>query len=185
MYRLIFALMLNGCVHWRLSHSYMDFYEPKSQQYLELRQCSLPITVSFNSLMEHDKAKIRDGLSFWEHHAGQKLFVESNEARVVFENSTESYYGRAGGITHNTWDSKGCILLSRVKFMYPLASLSEWDAQFIVRHELGHVLGLDDSYDQLNIMYQFVDINVREPSNLEVKALRRFYGLHAPIFTNP
>lgn len=172
------TLLLCSCVHVRANSLYTDFYNLAKNEYTELKQCKLPIPVSFDGLSNEDADKVRDGLRFWEVYAGRRLFIESYRAKVVFKNYNDIYYGDTGAVTSNFWNRNGCIIFSRVIFMHQLSTLAEWEQVFVIRHEIGHVLGLDDSDNRFNIMYRYVKMNVDRPSDSEVKALRRFYGTH-------
>jgi len=175
MNRLLLSLFLCNCASIRSNNLYLDFYNQTEGRYIEIRQCSLPIAISFSGLSTSEENKVKRGLRFWEKYAGRRLFVESPNAAVVFENYPHEYYEFAGATTSSIWDSNGCFIFSVVRFMYRLDSFSEWEQDFIIRHEIGHLLGFSDSDDRFHIMYHHVKINVDCPSDSELDALRRYY----------
>jgi hypothetical protein len=175
--RYLLILLLAGCVHIRAASLYLDDYNPKLNRYVEIHQCSLPISVSFAGLSDQDAAKVKAGMAFWERWVGRTLFVEAYPAHLTFLNYTDTYYGRAGAITSSKWDANGCILSSVVLFMTPLDYWPEWKSAHIIEHELGHTMGLDDVDNRFHIMYRnATGVNAEEPSEGEIEALKRIYG---------
>ena len=175
MYKLLLIMLLNGCVHIRRNDLYLDAFNASRQEYLDLHQCNLPIPVAFKGLSAVEKFQVIDGFNFWSTLAGQTLFVESTAPRLIISNYTEPYYGRTAAWATNYWDENGCIVASKIDFMYPLADLGEWHGSFVAKHELGHVLGLDDSDDRWHIMYRYVDIHTGQAAESEISALKKYY----------
>jgi hypothetical protein len=175
MYRFALALLLAGCVHIRTAGLYSDFYNAEQNMYVDLRQCEIPITISFVDLSDEDANQARKSLNLWESYAGKKLFVEDYPARVLVMNYDGIYYGETAALTHNEWDRNGCIFASTITLNLPLGSLNALQGQFILAHEIGHVLGFADSDDKFHLMYGNVGLNVDRPSASEIEALRRMY----------
>lgn len=173
-------LLLTGCAHVRNNSLYIDTYNPQIKQYVDAHYCKLPIRV-YLDLPYNDSIRVKNGLAFWERYAGNQIFtvVEKNEPYdAVFQNYLNEYHGPILGKTKNVLSRMdGCIFNSVVYFFNPLNTHNEWTADFLVRHEVGHVLGLDDSMDDYRIMYGYDNgLHPQEPTESEIKAVKRFYG---------
>jgi hypothetical protein len=176
--RYLAAMLLVGCVASRYNVTY------KAGKEVEIHQCNLPILVGFAGLSDEDVAVIQSALSFWESNAGQPLFFDSGQADnaltdnlLVFSNATKAYYGDDLATTE-TRTKDECIQAAKITFNYALSSFSPWRQEFIVRHEIGHALGLDDAGRPNNMMYNHIGdhFDAEALSDSELRALRRYYG---------
>ena len=181
----VFMVALQGCAQFSRSAFYQDTYSSAQQRYVNLHQCiSLVIVGYSNNLAPEQLALIRDAEDFWTNHTTRLVFVESEvlgdsgPADIYLTNNTQPYYQDARGKTHLEFDASGCITKTTITF-YDLDSLPDWKQRWVVRHELGHALGLQDSNNvyNLSVMYykldQVVDPDYLNPSELE--ALKEYY----------
>lgn len=147
---------------------------------MDARQCDGIITYTLGpSLTQFDKDWVRDGLLFWELQAQRRLFFEVQQgAMVVFQNTPVLGYSRAVALTSMTLQSSNrCAINCTVSFIDPLISFQPNVFIYIVRHEIGHVLGFLDSKNPKHIMYYAISsgANPYVLSDEEFRALNTLY----------
>lgn len=163
---LILALLIlsTSCVHFRMVGAFEDHYVKEDNKYVEHRQCSLPIAVTFDELLEEkDIARFCESMAFWDKQlgAGQSLFYDAGVMPRIYEfnsihvrdvRQNEELPDHYAAATINDVNQKtGCIRHSEVVFRHPLQSYVEWEQQKLTQHEIGHTLGFSDIYPQLDM----------------------------------
>lgn len=183
---LILALLVlsTSCVHFRMVGPFEDHYVKEDNKYVEHRQCSLPIVVTFDDMLEEkDIANFREAMAFWDKQFGatQSLFYDAGVMPRIYEfnsihvrdvRQNEELPDHYAAVTLNDVNNKtGCIRHTEIVYRYPLQSYISWEQTKINQHEIGHALGYDDihvqpdvfkngafgsnfNFDKLKVMYQ-------------------------------
>ena len=84
------------------------------------------------------------------------------------------------GASTNVKYREECITKADVEINSPSLNLTQDEIESIVRHEVGHILGMQHNPDLDSLMYRYVDMSLfgKHPKDLmdkEVKALRDYY----------
>jgi hypothetical protein len=180
MYRLIcvsiLTLALSACSHVRLGSYFQESYDESSQQWIQLRPCSLPFVVDTDGLSERDRQAVQSAIDYWNGAIERRIFVTGDRSFdspvVSIRYPAESIYSDNAAVAFPHISSR-CITGALVVLIHPLDSYPEWSQQRILRHELGHALGLDDSSKKWHLMYGSLDtLSSPELSEGEVKATK-------------
>ena len=175
----VFMLALSGCSWIGQSAYYTNIYSQAHQANIDLHQCAPFVLYRYSSNVDTNQRKtIEQALEWWSEQVNV-VFVESDEGEpdLYFTNNEHEYHGNIEAKTTFKSNDDGCISDATTVFMYSLDGLPWWKKQLVVRHELGHVLGLKDSSNSRSIMFykldHLVDIDSLLPG--EVEALKLYY----------
>ena len=183
----ICCLVAVSCVHFRLGSAFIDDYSEKQNKYVELRQCKTPLgIVPDDSLSAEDILVLLAAVEFWNQQIGREMFhildgyeTDMHIASIVGYKEGAYFCDDNVAKTHLKYDIEtGCIGSANINITCGLNNYPEWTQYFVMRHELGHVLGLDDSDSSWSIMYRSVDRlgEINEIRDSEKAALERMYG---------
>lgn len=144
------------------------------------------VIINNNNMTKKNKQIIKDSIEYWNLSLKEKIFVEgsfeNDIPRVSFEmvdwrDISIKNNNNVAGITELYIKKNGCLLAARVILSNKNPNIYNRYEQFktTVRHEIGHIFGLNDSLDFSSLMYYKLDDNLRHPaliSNEEIKSIR-------------
>ena len=165
----------------------------KNQAGLPLLQCNLPVVVAISSNVapEH-KEKIISAICYWNCILNTKAFVYLGEVDFNPTDVQDPHYLVIGYATTSDTPGeftaartsysesfKGCINESKIViFFSDMTDLNRFET--MMRHELGHVLGLAHSGFKEDLMYRKLSTkmpHVLRATRDEVIALKNLYNL--------
>lgn len=167
-----------------------------------LKQCSVPILFGFSKRTpEKIKSNALDAISYWNKEYGGELFFNMGDfdtkanvsgeygAIVIIdtvpEEEYEKYFNKdkaIGRVLYSKYPSKdGCVrvhLVVKAKLLND--EFTETGVEGVIRHELGHVLGLGhNDYDSEGLMHGSANPKsnrLKDMSDLERKAFKLYYS---------
>jgi len=140
-------------------------------------------------------APIVNAISYWEEATGvDGIFVyagvvpftiDSNYINgivgigVVSELKSSKPNTHPCGRTYIAWDSHNCIVKAKIRLNLECSGNMD-EFQTVIRHEIGHVLGLDDSVDFTALMSHALEPTMQHPVDAneeEIRAVKALYKL--------
>ncbi len=96
--------------------------------------------------------------------------TEAITIHLMDKTSNEGY----DGYTNLSYDQNGKIKKAFIR-IYNVDELNNVQLKLIIRHELGHALGLGHTNSKTDLMQSIIDMNYNAISLLDLKALARIY----------
>jgi hypothetical protein len=176
---IVLVYLLSGCSSWM----YM-----RNKEGAILHHCSLPIMVATSSNLEPEyHYLVPEAISFWNEALGQKVFQDMGvqdgtpdslaelmsigigyaDNWTATERTVAKFYPKAQ-------PSSGCIRGGYVALIR-VSDIKPEQRKLMMIHELGHVLGLDDTGIRNTIMSGNLDNNHASELTSEEKAALRLY----------
>jgi hypothetical protein len=166
----------------------------KNDNDMQVRQCSLPLIFAVTSETSNEMAnQIKDGVLYWNDALGKETFLYGGHVNFGINDPFGGGFLAVGivpdlpqyrnvypcAITRMNVATNGCVM--RVLIKIRKSCTSDPDVlQTIVRHEVGHVLGLNNSSDFTTLMSCRLEETMQHPVDAteeEVKAVKQLYGL--------
>ena len=193
-YLWIVFLLLAQCSYIRIGSLYTEIHDPNSNRWIELHQCFPPVFIGWDdTLGEEGRTALDDAIMYWNDVTNQKLFFNLGklpflisdvmQASIVpvSQNTTQWRCDTCLAVTHITMYKPGimtgCIAGAHIEVKDNFLVLQPWQQNLTMRHELGHVLGLDDSDNRYSLMCKKLD-DIKynyELSESELQAIKRYY----------
>lgn len=177
-----FFVSATGCAHG--AHWVADNGE-------KVKQCDLPLLIGLDrSVTIWDAGAISDGIEYWNDIAGKRVFMfvgvldfetpEEGLPGIVVIDSSDEYTRTSCAHTTLRWDQEtGCM--TKVIVHLNQACLNRHEPNYIetlVRHELGHVMGLRHNLDKGGLMYPKLQDKATHPVNISNQEMQSFMELY-------
>lgn len=172
-----------------------DFYIKTSDD-KPIKQCIIPIGFAIaEDTPDELKQHLRDGVMYWNEALGSKMLVDFGSTGFTLESPYTDGFLMVGvvsnlkqkdlsgihacGRTTMSYMADGCITKSKVRI--DLSCIEDEDKLItIVRHEIGHVLGLSDTSDFTALMSGRLERTMQHPVDAtgeEISAVKKLYQL--------
>lgn len=159
---------------------------------LPLYQCSLPqIVVVAEDIPEVDVQVIKVSVDYWNEEMGQQVLLFGGRGGfasgdftfppnfIVVESSDVFFSPNGKGEMESRINHKGCMVGNIVRYDAKKVNRDDYSLHRIMRHELGHTLGLNHSLFRGDVMYSHQDrvIFLRRVRPELIEALKNIYGM--------
>jgi len=156
------------------------------------RMCDVPIFYVLNNVDEKNVESIVDAADYWNVALGKKLFIYGGQNKSEVKPTAHTMViaqldnlGASCGLAVVNSGKDGCVIAPRITLKSSCMK-DKATTESLVRHELGHVLGLRNSDNPLHLMHAFalerhmvtIRDNRTEPidaTDSEIKKLREIY----------
>jgi len=127
---------------------------------------------------------ITESFNYWNSLSNKKLFMQIGYIKEVYDSeggitpiSLGALPSKVGGRTRVGYDIDGCIFETKIVLNFDIQYLPVSMQHNIVRHEIGHLLGLDDSNNKEGIMNRSVSYHekIKNLIPIELIAFKLFY----------
>lgn len=160
---LLICLVASACVHVRLPTGFRDVYDEPRNRYVDLRQCEpeFPLGITPGvGLSREDREQLIRAVDWWNRQFDREIFTiagENDPSVSVVDYKKGAYLcGRKIAVAYlHSITSSGCIVDAPIEIECGLDNYPIWVSYRVFRHELGHVLGLDDTSYSYSIMYRY------------------------------
>jgi len=154
-----------------------------------VKHCTVPIlySISYEVPFEYHSLII-DSFEHWNDFSGYNLFYYGGVSNYLPENpltngvviiGIDNFDGNSLAITNLKY-GKGCINVVKVNIDEKFLNRNDLEIlQTVVRHEAGHVLGLNHSNVFTDLMWKYVGNDRQHPvdvSDREIEILKKIYG---------
>lgn len=128
---------------------------------------------------------INKSFEYWNSFSNKKLFMQIEYIQEVYDSGggitpvglgeLKSNVGGKVAVKYNEID--GCIFKTKLVLNFDIQYLPTSMQNNIIRHEIGHLLGFDDSNDENGIMHRSVSSRdgIKNLSLKEINAFKLFY----------
>lgn len=150
-----------------------------------LKLCNSHILVVIDPEIPDTQAVIiRDAASYWNETVGHTIFlgpdtiIGSDDRSAVLIRTAETSKHSVAGVTTEYYAAKGCIISAGVRIRPNILNGDHDIFESVIRHELGHVLGLGHSDIFTDLMAPSVETSNGQPidaSDRECAAARSLY----------
>lgn len=165
------------------------FVHPKTGAFA--RQCDLPQFVGASpSVPPRLRPMVRDSFLYWNEAVGKRFFVYTDDVDWEFDDkkyggvivvSVDPSYKRSSAANTNIrWLGNGCMKDSFITVNPKSVDMTTDAFQTLMRHEVGHLLGLRHRDLFTELMSPTTDTTFWKPQNAseeEIRLVRELYGV--------
>jgi len=170
--------------------AYFENPKAKADSDKIVRQCSLPVFIASDQNLTALRADmVGSAATHWNHSVGMDLFMdlgildwasrEPNDAFILVSvEETVEMKDKLCGITRFGWDQKGCMHFVSIHVNPKCLKKGNEIFETIVRHELGHVLGLTHVDDFTKLMNHSIEETLQHPVDVSQEEIERVKNLY-------
>lgn len=187
MVRMLPFLFLLSCAH----SPYFENTKAKVESDKFVRQCDTPVFVASDKNLTVLRAElVTNAVTHWNQSVGMDLFMDlgvldwadsnaPNDAFILISlDETDEMKDKLCGITRFKWDERGCMRTVSIHINPKCLKKGNEIFETIVRHELGHVLGLTHVDDFTKLMNYSIEETLQHPVDVSQEEIERVKNLY-------
>ena len=158
----------------------------KNSKGLQRRICEDPVFyVIDDKVPERFYDDIHKGMTYWNNQLDHSIFIYGNvqkdpesSSHILVIKSEKLDKNKCAIAVIKSWED-GCCLEMDIILSTQCFRRTNPEMETLIRHEAGHILGLNNSSNQRHLMYESVLMNLSHPVDAreeELEAVREIYG---------